>query len=83
MKDLKEVRKAGCRLEQVIVVDDTARKHERNYGNLVLVRGWEGDEQDDELLHLRAYLETLVDLENVRAIEKRRWRAQLQRRDEG
>jgi TFIIF-interacting CTD phosphatase-like protein len=84
VKDLKKVRKRGYALEQVIVVDDTARKHERNYGNLVVVRSWEGEEPDDELLHLRAYLDTLVDAENVRTIEKRLWRTLIgTRRDEG
>jgi TFIIF-interacting CTD phosphatase-like protein len=78
VKDLKKVRKQGYRLEQVIVVDDTSRKHERNYGNLVLVRRWEGREEDDELLHLRVYLETLVNVENVRAVEKRGWRKHVQ-----
>lgn len=82
--DLEKVRKRGYPLERVIVVDDTARKHERNYGNLVLVRSWEGVEPDDELLHLRAYLHTLVDAENVRTIETRRWRTLIgPRRDEG
>jgi len=56
------------------VVDDTARKHERNYGNLVTVRPFEGDPSDDELVHLGRYLETLAGVDNVRAIEKRGWR---------
>lgn len=77
VKDFRKVRKRGYRLEQVIVVDDTARKHERNYGNLVEVRRWEGDEDDDELLDLREYLGTLATVANVRAVEKRRWRARM------
>lgn len=34
VKDLKTIRRVGYELERVIVVDDTAKKHERNYGNL-------------------------------------------------
>jgi len=56
------------------VVDDSARKHERNYGNLVTVRPFEGDPADDELVHLERYLLALADVPNVRAIEKRGWR---------
>jgi TFIIF-interacting CTD phosphatase-like protein len=74
VKDLQKVRKKGYRLERVLVVDDTARKHERNYGNLVEIRPFEGAEDDEELLHLLAYLATLAEVENVRSVEKRRWR---------
>ena len=74
VKDLKKVRAQGYALEHVIVVDDTARKHERNYGNLVTVRPFEGDQADDELVHLERYLLALADVPNVRAIEKRGWR---------
>ena len=38
VKDLKKIRRIGYALERVIVVDDTAKKHELNYGNLVRVR---------------------------------------------
>lgn len=74
VKDLKKVRTQGYALEHVIVVDDTARKHERNYGNLVTVRPFEGDPTDDELVHLAQYLITLAEVPNVRAVEKRGWR---------
>lgn len=58
VKDLKTIRRVGYELERVIVVDDTAKKHERNYGNLVRVRPFEGQLDDDELLYLATYLET-------------------------
>ena len=37
------------------------------------------DEHDDELARLMVYLERLADEPNVRKIEKRRWREQLER----
>jgi len=77
VKDLKKIRRIGYALEQVIVVDDTAKKHERNYGNLVRVRPFEGQLDDDELLQLGKYLETLADLDDVRAVDKRGWRHTL------
>ena len=80
VKDLKKIRRIGYALEQVIVVDDTAKKHERNYGNLVRVRPFEGQPHDDELLHLARYLETLIDVDDVRVVEKRGWRHTLTRR---
>lgn len=74
VKDLKKVRARGYALEHVLVVDDTPQKHQRNYGNLVAVRPFEGDPADDELVHLGPYLETLAGVDNVRTIEKRGWR---------
>lgn len=74
VKDLKTIRRVGYELERVIVVDDTAKKHERNYGNLVRVRPFEGQLDDDELLYLATYLETLAGVDDVRVVEKRGWR---------
>lgn len=74
VKDLKKIRRIGYELKHVIVVDDTAKKHERNYGNLVRVRPFEGQPDDDELLHLAKYLNALVDVDDIRRVEKRGWR---------
>lgn len=74
VKDLRKVRRRGYSLERVIMVDDTARKLERNYGNLVRIRPFHGDLEDRELLFLRDYLELLDREENVRVVEKRYWR---------
>jgi len=83
VKDLKKIRRIGYALEQVIVVDDTPEKHERNYGNLIRVRPFEGELDDDELLFLAGYLETLADVDDVRVVEKRGWRhTQTRRRDD-
>jgi len=57
----------------MIVVDDTPRKLERNYGNLVRITEWLGDLDDRELLLLIKYLTKLKDVENIRKIEKRGW----------
>ena len=82
VKDLKKVRLKGYPLERVLVVDDTPRKHERNYGNLVHVQKYTGELDDDELLHLGRYLVALDEVENVRTIEKRGWRQRLLAGDE-
>lgn len=73
VKDLRKLKRKGYALERVIGVDDTPRKYERSYGNLVRVSMFEG-EPDDELLALMAYLEELRQVEDVRAVEKRAWR---------
>lgn len=74
LKDLAKLKRKGYSLEQVIVVDDTAAKLFRTYGNLVCVRSWEGDLNDRELPVLQKYLETLATVSNVRTIDKRGWR---------
>lgn len=75
VKDLKKVKRAGYDLDRVLIVDDTPRKLERNYGNAVYVRSFEGDQSDNELQQLAPYLMSLADCPNVRTIEKRGWRS--------
>ncbi|MEO7716022.1 MAG: HAD family hydrolase [Capsulimonas sp.] len=75
-KNLVKLKRRGYRLEQVIVVDDSPEKHLRSYGNLVRVAPWTGDTADDDLLRLPRYLRTLANVENVRTVEKRRWRSE-------
>ncbi|MGO1070664.1 NIF family HAD-type phosphatase [Lysobacter sp. CA199] len=74
-KRLQKLKRHGYRLERMLAIDDTPYKHAYNYGNLVCVREYLGeDEHDDELLHLIPYLDRLSGEPNMRAIEKRRWR---------
>ena len=74
LKPLAKVKRAGWRLERVLIVDDTPAKCIRNYGNAVYARPWQGERDDVELKLLADYLAGLKDVANVRAIEKRRWR---------
>lgn len=73
-KNLTKVRRRyRWPLESVLIVDDTPKKWEQSYGNLVRVSPFEGDPTDDELPKLLTYLRTLRDTENVRTVEKRGW----------
>jgi carboxy-terminal domain RNA polymerase II polypeptide A small phosphatase len=76
-KRLSKLKRRGCALERVLVVDDSPEKHARNYGNLVRVAPFLGDPGDDDLFHLARYLPTLATVANVRSIEKRRWRQRV------
>lgn len=73
-KNLDKVKRRGYPLERVLIVDDTPKKLDRHYGNLVRVKPFEGDPSDTELFGLIEYLPTLADAANVRCIEKRYWR---------
>jgi RNA polymerase II subunit A small phosphatase-like protein len=75
LKPLAKISRRGrWRLEQMLIVDDTPEKCARNYGNAIYIRPFEGDERDDELKRLIAYLPSLKDCPNVRKVEKRPWR---------
>ncbi len=74
IKDLKKVKRKGYSLQDIIVVDDTPAKLRRNYGNLVRIRPFEGDYEDQELKYLSRYLLDLREAKNIRRIEKRGWR---------
>lgn len=77
-KRLHKLKRRGYRLERMLAIDDTPSKHSYNYGNLVCVREYLGeDEHDDELLQLMTYLDRLALEPNVRTIEKRRWREKV------
>lgn len=74
IKDLKKVKRRGFDLSRVLIVDDTPRKLERNYGNAIYVRPFEGDPSDGELHQLLPYLVWLSIEPDFRIIEKRHWR---------
>jgi len=75
VKDLKKVWKAGFSCaERTLIVEDTPSKCILNYGNAVYIKEFVGDQSDEELLHLAAYLESIADHPNFRTFEKRRWR---------
>ena len=73
IKNLAKLKRMGYRLEHMIMVDDTPKKLERNYGNLVRIKAWLGNPKDRELLRPINYLSDLKKVENVRAIDKRLW----------
>lgn len=74
IKDLKKVKRLDYRLERVLVIDDSPEKIQRNYGNLIRISPYLGDADDDELKLLLPFLERLIDVEDVRKIQKRNWR---------
>jgi TFIIF-interacting CTD phosphatase-like protein len=74
IKDLKKVKRLGYDPRRVLIVDDSPEKVERNYGNAINVRPFEGDPLDRELELLGPYLASLVDVPDFRSVEKRGWR---------
>jgi len=77
IKDLKKVKKRGFRLERTLLVEDTPANGSRQYGNVVAVRPYMGEQDDDELLKLATYLEKLYHRPNFRTVEKRGWRSRV------
>jgi len=76
LKNLKKVKRRGYDLNRVLMIDDSAEKLQKNYGNHLLVKQFLGDETDNELLYLRKYLESIKETDNIRSLDKRRWRNQ-------
>ena len=75
LKDLGKIKRKGYDLKQTIMVDNTSGKLIRNYGNLVRIDDFVGDQNDRELKRLRNYLNDLAQEPNVRTIEKRAWQS--------
>lgn len=78
IKRLKKVKSLGFRLEKTLMVDDTPHKVKENYGNAIYIKEYKGDSNDNELIYLEKYLKSLKDIENVRIVEKRNWRKDIQ-----
>lgn len=75
LKSLQKVKRQGYKLERILMVDDSPEKTQNNYGNAIYPSPFTGNLEDDELLYLLKYLKILKNKTNVRAIEKRGWRA--------
>ena len=74
IKDFKKLKKQGYPIEKIIMVDDSREKVQRNYGNAVIIKGYTGEREDDELPVLLEYLKSIGLVENVRTINKEKWR---------
>ena len=74
IKNLKKVFKKGYDKKKVLMVDDTAKKIEKQYGNHLHVSSYTGNINDNELYLLKKYLDTLRAESSVRNIEKRGWK---------
>ena len=74
VKDLKKLKRKGYSLSNIVVIDDSPEKLKRQYGNLVKVEPFFGDNDDTELEKLEDFLKTLTNVENIRIIEKRNWK---------
>ncbi len=73
IKDLKKVKRKEFTLDQVIALDDSPEKLQRNYDNLLRISPFFG-ETDDELLQIMPFLLKLKTAANIRNIEKRGWK---------
>jgi len=77
IKDLKKLKRRGYCLEEILVVDDSPEKIQRQYGNFIRVAPFYGSTEDRELALLPEYLLRLDQIKNVRKVEKRNWRQQI------
>ena len=78
-KRLKKVsKKFDWSLDQILIVDDSPEKSAQNYGNVIHPTPFFGDPGDRELPLLASYLETLAAETNMREIEKRSWRMNVE-----
>ncbi len=76
-KMMSKVRRRGYDLKKVIVVDDSPEKWRNSYGNLVRIKPFFGETEDNELERLIVYLERLNSVENIRKTEKRNWQNRI------
>lgn len=71
-KNISKLKKKGYDMNQVLMVDDKPQYID-SYGNVIRIKPFYGDTNDQELLKLMKYLDTIKDEPNYRSIEKRGW----------
>ncbi|MEZ5335075.1 MAG: HAD family hydrolase [Methanolobus sp.] len=59
VKDMKKVKNKGYDLRKILVIDDSPEQLQRSYGNLIQVKQFSGEEDDNELYFLKSYLAIL------------------------
>ncbi|HNW50693.1 MAG TPA: HAD family hydrolase [Prolixibacteraceae bacterium] len=74
VKRLRKIKPLGYSLERTLMVDDTPHKLIENYGNAIYIKEFNGEKDDEELLFLLNYLQTIKECPNVLKLEKRNWR---------
>jgi len=74
VKSLKKVKRRGYELDKILIIDDSPHKSKLNYGNAIYPKSYKGALDDNELLKLIEYLESIKDEPSFRTIEKRNWR---------
>lgn len=75
IKNLKKLKRKGYKLEDVIMIDDTPSNLRKNYGNLIRIEEYCGQNEDKELLRIMRFLDDLKTETDIRSIEKRSWKS--------
>jgi len=66
VKPLKKVKRMGYKIERILIVDDSPHKSQLNYGNAIYPKSYKGEINDNELLTLIEYLESIKDEQSFR-----------------
>jgi TFIIF-interacting CTD phosphatase-like protein len=77
IKDISKLSRIGYDKKKILCIDDTRRNYEKSYGNLVPIKPFYGDPEDQELVYLQKYLDILGQAENIRSINKNVWRSTI------
>jgi RNA polymerase II subunit A small phosphatase-like protein len=75
-KNISKLKKRGYDMSQILMVDDKP-EHIDSYGNVIKIKPFYGDSEDQELLKLIEYLDKIKNESDYRKIEKRGWDNQL------
>jgi len=71
-KNISKLKKKGYDMNKVLMVDDKPQYID-SYGNVIRIKPFYGDSNDQELVKLINYLDKIKNESNYRSIEKRGW----------
>ena len=73
-KNFEKVKRKGFTLARVLMIDDSPEALADHFGNHLKLQRFEGQASDSELRDVLPFLKWLSGIENLRSVEKRRWR---------
>lgn len=74
-KKISKLRKRGWDINKILMIDDKPELIDC-YGNVIGIDPFYGEE-DDSLLNLIKYLDSIKDVENIRSLNKQNWKLYL------
>jgi carboxy-terminal domain RNA polymerase II polypeptide A small phosphatase len=78
IKPLEKIRRKGFKMSDLLIVDDSHYKVMDNPDNYLIIRPFEGDQEDDELVALLDYLKMIIH-EDFKTISKDNWKSKQHR----
>ncbi|MEO1051777.1 MAG: HAD family hydrolase [Bacteroidota bacterium] len=74
IKPLEKVRRKGFKMNNLLIIDDSHYKVKDNPENFFIIQPFEGNQEDNELISLLAYLKVVIEQDDFVGIKREHWK---------